>query len=96
VNLNLILVLLMLFALLLSMISLIMVTVCLLKTNIKMKNFFKSLRFCYLNNFIERGLKKNANQYRDMESSYRAYSLKKPARTINRLNFRNLNNIRNK
>ena len=83
-DLNIVLIILMLVALFLSLVSIVMVVVFLLKTNTKIKSFFRLFRFCYLNNFIEKGLKNNENQYNDPQAIYKDYMLKKPAKYLNR------------
>jgi hypothetical protein len=83
-DLNIVLIILMLVALILSLISIIMVVVFLLKTNTKIKSFFSLFRFCYLNNFIEKGLKRNENQYNDPQALYKDYLIKKPVKYLNR------------
>ncbi|MBM3699393.1 MAG: hypothetical protein FJW68_00545 [Actinobacteria bacterium] len=83
-DLNIILIMLMLAALFLSLVAIIMVVVFLLKTNTKIKSFFRLSRFFYLNNFIEKGLKRNENQYTDPEMLYQDYMLKKPVKSINK------------
>ena len=59
----------MLFAMLLSIISLVIVVVSLLKTNKRLKNLVKSVKLFALNSFVDRNMKKN-DQYENFDSLF--------------------------
>ena len=76
-----ILIYLMLFAILLSVISIVMVIVFLLKTNSKIKGLSKMFKLYSINNLIEKVMKKNDNQYENPGIFYENFILKKHVNT---------------
>ena len=58
----------MMFAILLSLVSIVMVVVFLLKTNAKIKNTIKAFKLYSMNNWIEKVMKKNDNNFENLES----------------------------
>ena len=78
---NTILLILMLLAMFLSLVSIIMVTVFLLKTNSKIKSFSKYLKLYSITSLVDKVMQKD-KQYENLDVFYQDYLVKKPESSL--------------
>ncbi|MBM3704963.1 MAG: hypothetical protein FJW66_00415 [Actinobacteria bacterium] len=83
-----ILIFLMLFAVFLSLVSIIMVVVFLLKTSSRLKGLPKLFKLYSINNLVDRVMKKHDNQYENLESFYDNYIMKKTDASTTGINIK--------
>ena len=76
-DLTIILIFSMLFAVLLSIVSIVVVIIFLLRTNSKIRGLPKLFKLYTINNLVEKVMKKNDNQYENLENFYHNYIIRK-------------------
>jgi hypothetical protein len=64
-------------AILLSLISIIMMVVFLLRTNARIKNIVKNFKLFFINNWVDKNMKKHDSQYGNIEAFLNDTILKK-------------------